>query len=222
MKTWCKDVCVCLLAPDEGIAINSISMSSSFCCTGSEDGFLRLWSLDFTNVFLEAGDNIWLMKMVTVTVSTPQQLYLSLGHFEFSSCTLIFRGRTYPFLCCNQESWYFLKDKINVFIFLWDEFSDSSVQQALYLEKISFLFSRAWGTRQPGFSLFGQPFGPCLQFCWYHGIPRCEEPQLQHTNEVTHRDCAGLQCGWHPSASHNCLIRWDGAHLEYGLIASGQ
>ncbi|XP_029702490.1 WD repeat-containing protein 90 isoform X2 [Takifugu rubripes] len=39
---------------DAGIAINSISMSSSFCCTGSEDGFLRLWSLDFTNVFLEA------------------------------------------------------------------------------------------------------------------------------------------------------------------------
>ncbi|CAG04359.1 unnamed protein product, partial [Tetraodon nigroviridis] len=43
------------LKRDTGIAINSISVSSSFCCTGSEDGFLRLWSLDFTNVFLEAG-----------------------------------------------------------------------------------------------------------------------------------------------------------------------
>ncbi|XP_073345853.1 WD repeat-containing protein 90 [Pagrus major] len=37
-----------------GIAINSISVSSSFCCTGSEDGFLRLWPLDFSAVFLEA------------------------------------------------------------------------------------------------------------------------------------------------------------------------
>ncbi|XP_056285490.1 WD repeat-containing protein 90 isoform X2 [Pseudoliparis swirei] len=37
-----------------GIAINSISVSSSFCCTGSEDGFLRLWPLDFSSIFLEA------------------------------------------------------------------------------------------------------------------------------------------------------------------------
>ncbi|KAM9336626.1 WD repeat-containing protein 90 [Symphorus nematophorus] len=36
------------------ISINSISVSSSFCCTGSEDGFLRLWPLDFSAVFLEA------------------------------------------------------------------------------------------------------------------------------------------------------------------------
>ncbi|TKS89948.1 WD repeat-containing protein 90 [Collichthys lucidus] len=36
------------------IAINSISVSSSFCATGSEDGFLRLWPLDFSAVFLEA------------------------------------------------------------------------------------------------------------------------------------------------------------------------
>ncbi|XP_037546750.1 WD repeat-containing protein 90 [Nematolebias whitei] len=37
-----------------GIAINSISVSSSFCATGSEDGFLRLWPLDFSAVILEA------------------------------------------------------------------------------------------------------------------------------------------------------------------------
>ncbi|KAK7919737.1 hypothetical protein WMY93_011021 [Mugilogobius chulae] len=36
------------------IAINSISVSTSFCATGSEDGFLRLWPLDFSSVFLEA------------------------------------------------------------------------------------------------------------------------------------------------------------------------
>ncbi|XP_017166171.1 WD repeat-containing protein 90 [Poecilia reticulata] len=38
-----------------GIPINSISVSSSFCATGTEDGFLRLWTLDFSAVILEAG-----------------------------------------------------------------------------------------------------------------------------------------------------------------------
>ncbi|XP_062444576.1 WD repeat-containing protein 90 [Rhea pennata] len=37
-----------------GIAINSISVSSTFCATGSEDGYLRLWPLDFSAVILEA------------------------------------------------------------------------------------------------------------------------------------------------------------------------
>ncbi|XP_064886977.1 WD repeat-containing protein 90 isoform X1 [Columba livia] len=37
-----------------GIAINSISLSSAFCATGSEDGYLRLWPLDFSAVVLEA------------------------------------------------------------------------------------------------------------------------------------------------------------------------
>ncbi|XP_018426891.1 PREDICTED: WD repeat-containing protein 90 [Nanorana parkeri] len=37
-----------------GIAINSLSISSTYCATGSEDGYLRLWPLDFSGVFLEA------------------------------------------------------------------------------------------------------------------------------------------------------------------------
>ncbi|XP_059835285.1 WD repeat-containing protein 90 isoform X3 [Hypanus sabinus] len=37
-----------------GIAINSISVSAAFCATGSEDGYLRIWPLDFSTVFLEA------------------------------------------------------------------------------------------------------------------------------------------------------------------------
>ncbi|KAL2078258.1 hypothetical protein ACEWY4_025943 [Coilia grayii] len=37
-----------------GIAVNSISVCEAFCATGSEDGFLRLWPLDFSAVFLEA------------------------------------------------------------------------------------------------------------------------------------------------------------------------
>ncbi|XP_051537939.1 WD repeat-containing protein 90 isoform X1 [Myxocyprinus asiaticus] len=37
-----------------GIAVNSISLCAEFCVTGSEDGFMRLWPLDFSSVFLEA------------------------------------------------------------------------------------------------------------------------------------------------------------------------
>uniref|UniRef100_F6WAH4 WD repeat-containing protein 90 n=1 Tax=Xenopus tropicalis TaxID=8364 RepID=F6WAH4_XENTR len=37
-----------------GIAINSLSVSATFCATGTEDGYLRLWPLDFSGVFLEA------------------------------------------------------------------------------------------------------------------------------------------------------------------------
>ncbi|XP_066539496.1 WD repeat-containing protein 90 [Hoplias malabaricus] len=37
-----------------GIAVNSISVCGDFCVTGSEDGFLRLWPLDFSSVLLEA------------------------------------------------------------------------------------------------------------------------------------------------------------------------
>uniref|UniRef100_F7DUM3 WD repeat-containing protein 90 n=1 Tax=Ornithorhynchus anatinus TaxID=9258 RepID=F7DUM3_ORNAN len=43
-----------LFSAGPGIAINSISVSSSFCATGSDDGYLRLWPLDFSSVFLEA------------------------------------------------------------------------------------------------------------------------------------------------------------------------
>ncbi|XP_056392449.1 WD repeat-containing protein 90 isoform X2 [Hyla sarda] len=37
-----------------GIAINSLCVSATYCATGSEDGYLRLWPLDFSCVFLEA------------------------------------------------------------------------------------------------------------------------------------------------------------------------
>ncbi|XP_077979468.1 WD repeat-containing protein 90-like [Glandiceps talaboti] len=37
-----------------GIAVNSMCVNQSFCVTGSDDGYLRLWPLDFSNVFLEA------------------------------------------------------------------------------------------------------------------------------------------------------------------------
>ncbi|XP_064636675.1 WD repeat-containing protein 90-like [Lineus longissimus] len=37
-----------------GIALNTMSISESFCVTGSDDGYLRLWPLDFAQVYLEA------------------------------------------------------------------------------------------------------------------------------------------------------------------------
>ncbi|XP_030654477.1 WD repeat-containing protein 90 isoform X3 [Nomascus leucogenys] len=37
-----------------GIAISSLSVSPAVCAVGSEDGFLRLWPLDFSSVLLEA------------------------------------------------------------------------------------------------------------------------------------------------------------------------
>lgn len=37
-----------------GIAINAMSVNSAFCVTGSDDGVLRIWPLDFQSVFMEA------------------------------------------------------------------------------------------------------------------------------------------------------------------------
>ncbi|ELK28424.1 WD repeat-containing protein 90, partial [Myotis davidii] len=42
----------CSLGP--GIAISSLSVSQAECAVGSEDGYLRLWPLDFSSVLLEA------------------------------------------------------------------------------------------------------------------------------------------------------------------------
>ncbi|XP_068672849.1 WD repeat-containing protein 90-like isoform X2 [Montipora foliosa] len=37
-----------------GLSLNSICVNDSYCATGSDDGILRLWPLDFSTVFLEA------------------------------------------------------------------------------------------------------------------------------------------------------------------------
>ncbi|KAL6095179.1 wdr90 [Pungitius sinensis] len=71
-----------------GIAINSISVSSSFCFTGSEDGFLRLWPHDFSTVFLEA-EHEGPVSLVSVSPDGLQVLAAtsagSLGFLDVSS-----------------------------------------------------------------------------------------------------------------------------------------
>jgi WD40 repeat protein len=38
----------------ETLKLNSLTVSDSFCVTGSEDGFVRVWPLDFSQVSVEA------------------------------------------------------------------------------------------------------------------------------------------------------------------------
>ncbi|KAF3853462.1 hypothetical protein F7725_014150, partial [Dissostichus mawsoni] len=65
-----------------------ISVSSSFCATGSEDGFLRLWPLDFSAVFLEA-EHEGPVSLVSVSSDSLQVLAATstgnLGFLDVSS-----------------------------------------------------------------------------------------------------------------------------------------
>ncbi|XP_077482569.1 WD repeat-containing protein 90 [Stigmatopora argus] len=71
-----------------GIAINSLSICSTFCVTGSEDGFLRLWPLDFSGVFLEA-EHEGPVSLVSVSSDSMQVLSATstgnLGFLDVSS-----------------------------------------------------------------------------------------------------------------------------------------
>ncbi|XP_054913901.1 WD repeat-containing protein 90 isoform X2 [Poeciliopsis prolifica] len=71
-----------------GIPINSISVSSSFCATGTEDGFLRLWTLDFSAVILEA-EHEGPVAVVSVSFDNQQVLAATfsgnLGYLDVSS-----------------------------------------------------------------------------------------------------------------------------------------
>ena len=44
------------LSVANGLSLISITVNEAFCVTGSDDGFLRLWPLDFKHVYLEAGE----------------------------------------------------------------------------------------------------------------------------------------------------------------------
>lgn len=58
-----------------GIAISSLSVSQAACAVGSEDGYLRLWPLDFSSVLLEAGG-----AKTAPYYHGPRERAMTLGH----------------------------------------------------------------------------------------------------------------------------------------------
>ena len=63
-----------------GLGINSLCVNESFCATGSDDGILRLWPLDFSTVFLEAGNNINVSNfcLLILLINYHNQFYLKI------------------------------------------------------------------------------------------------------------------------------------------------
>uniref|UniRef100_A0A7M4DUR7 WD repeat-containing protein 90 n=1 Tax=Crocodylus porosus TaxID=8502 RepID=A0A7M4DUR7_CROPO len=91
-----------------GIAINSVSVSPTFCATGSEDGYLRLWPLDFSAVFLEAEHE---GPVSTVSISPDNLKVLcttstgNLGYLDIQSrdYTTLMRSHTDSILAFSVE-----------------------------------------------------------------------------------------------------------------------
>uniref|UniRef100_A0A4W3JY68 WD repeat domain 90 n=1 Tax=Callorhinchus milii TaxID=7868 RepID=A0A4W3JY68_CALMI len=90
------------------IAINSISVSAAFCATGSDDGYLRLWPLDFSTVFLEAEHE----SPVSVVNIDPNGLKVlaatctgNLGYLDISSrgYTTLMRSHTDRILASSMD-----------------------------------------------------------------------------------------------------------------------
>ncbi|XP_014648903.1 PREDICTED: WD repeat-containing protein 90 [Ceratotherium simum simum] len=95
-----------------GIAISSLSVSQTMCAVGSEDGYLRLWPLDFSSVLLEAEHE---GPISSVRVSPDGLRVLSTtssGHLGFLDVLsreyhVLVRSHTAPVLAlatkCSQE-----------------------------------------------------------------------------------------------------------------------
>ncbi|KAM9724960.1 WD repeat-containing protein 90 isoform 1-T1 [Dama dama] len=91
-----------------GIAISSLSVSRSVCAVGSEDGYLRLWPLDFSSVLLEAEHE---GPVTSVHVSPGGLRVLSTtssGHLGFldvpsQAYSVLVRSHTAPVLALATE-----------------------------------------------------------------------------------------------------------------------
>ncbi|KAB0338961.1 hypothetical protein FD754_024226, partial [Muntiacus muntjak] len=91
-----------------GIAISSLSVSRSACAVGSEDGYLRLWPLDFSSVLLEAEHE---GPVTSVRVSPSGLRVLSTtssGHLGFldvpsQAYSVLVRSHTAPVLALATE-----------------------------------------------------------------------------------------------------------------------
>ncbi|XP_048238655.1 WD repeat-containing protein 90-like isoform X1 [Haliotis rufescens] len=74
-----------------GIGINSISVNETFCVTGSDDGYLRLWPLDFAHIYLEAEHE----GPVTVVDMSPDGLQILAGTASGNLGTLDVSTKSY-------------------------------------------------------------------------------------------------------------------------------
>jgi len=80
-------MCHSFLFLGSGVAVNSIYANDTFCITGSSDGFLRVWPLDFRHVYLEAehdgpvtavqmSDNgLKILACTATVIQLPQRLF---------------------------------------------------------------------------------------------------------------------------------------------------
>ncbi|XP_044090033.1 WD repeat-containing protein 90 isoform X4 [Neovison vison] len=91
-----------------GISISSLSVSQARCAVGSEDGYLRLWPLDFSSVLLEAEHE---GPVTSVCISPDGQRVLSatssglLGFLDVPSqeYSVLVRSHTAPVLALATE-----------------------------------------------------------------------------------------------------------------------
>ncbi|XP_025733706.1 WD repeat-containing protein 90 isoform X1 [Callorhinus ursinus] len=91
-----------------GICISSLSVSQALCAMGSEDGYLRLWPLDFSSVLLEAEHE---GPVTSVCISPDGQRVLSTtssGHLGFLDVpsrdySMLVRSHTAPVLALATE-----------------------------------------------------------------------------------------------------------------------
>uniref|UniRef100_S4RMK2 WD repeat domain 90 n=1 Tax=Petromyzon marinus TaxID=7757 RepID=S4RMK2_PETMA len=94
-----------------GIGINSMSVSEGLCATGSDDGFLRLWLLDFSTMLLEAEHEAPVSAVAIsadgrrVLAATAGPAGASLGFLEVASrhYATLARSHAGPVLGCSAD-----------------------------------------------------------------------------------------------------------------------
>ena len=76
-----------------GLRLNSLCVNDSFCATGSDDGILRLWPLDFSTVFLEAGKQINLHEIKESINQSIQNFFQSVRPYSLGKTSpIVMRG----------------------------------------------------------------------------------------------------------------------------------
>nr|KAF6272204.1 hypothetical protein mMyoMyo1_020533 [Myotis myotis] len=96
----------CSLGP--GIAISSLSVSPAECAVGSEDGYLRLWPLDFSSVLLEAEhegpiSSVRLSPDGLRVLSTTSSGHLGFLDVPSREYNVLVRSHTAPVLALTTE-----------------------------------------------------------------------------------------------------------------------